>query len=166
MRAVLLSALLALVPAVLAAQAGAAATLRVQVLDQPARTLTAEEWRAIPRVEVRAEDHHGNAGTFAGVPLRAVLAAAGAPLGDKLRGPELADYVLVEAADGYRAVFSLAELDGGFHELTVVLADTRDGAALPAAEGPVRLVIPDERRPARWVRQVTSIRVVRAPAAR
>jgi hypothetical protein len=75
----------------------------------------------------------------------------------------MATYVLVEAADNYRVVFSLAELDSGFLDSEVLLADTMDGAALAAGEGPFKLVAPHEKRPARWVKMVRSLMVVRAP---
>jgi hypothetical protein len=71
--------------------------------------------------------------------------------------------VLAEATDGYRVVFSLAELDSGIVESEVIVADTMDGAALGGKEGPFRLVAPDEKRPARWVRMLKSITVVRIP---
>jgi hypothetical protein len=45
----------------------------------------------------------------------------------------------------------------------ILLADRRDGQPLAAAEGPLRLVVPDEKRHARWVRQVRSCTVRRAP---
>jgi hypothetical protein len=72
-------------------------------------------------------------------------------------------YVLVvEAADGYRASFSLGEVDPELTGRTVLLADLRNGAPLEGDLGPLRLVVPDDRRPARWVRQVTAVRVVGA----
>ena len=75
----------------------------------------------------------------------------------------MALYLLVEAADGYRVVFALPELDPAFTERVVLLADHRDGQPLTPAEGPLRLVVPDEKRQARWVRQVGSGTVHRAP---
>src|ERR1700730_10297504 len=77
----------------------------------------------------------------------------------------MASYVLAEAADGYRVVFSLAELDSGILESEVIVADTMDGAALAAKQGPFRLVAPHEKRPARWVRMLKSITIVRAPSS-
>ena len=76
----------------------------------------------------------------------------------------LATSVLVEAADGYGAVFALADFDAGFTDRIAILADTRDGAALAATEGPFRLIVPGEKRPAHWVRQVTTITLMRPPA--
>ena len=52
-------------------------------------------------------------------------------------------YLLVEAADDYRVVFALPELDPAFTERVILLADRRDGQPLAAAEGPLRLVVPD-----------------------
>jgi DMSO/TMAO reductase YedYZ molybdopterin-dependent catalytic subunit len=75
----------------------------------------------------------------------------------------VASYVLAEAADGYRVVFSLAELDSGILDSEVIVADTMDGAPLGAQQGPFRLVAPNEKRPARWVRMLKAITVVRAP---
>jgi hypothetical protein len=45
-------------------------------------------------------------------------------------------YVVAEAADGYRVVFSLAELDPGIRDSDVIVADTLDGTPLDAKHGP------------------------------
>ena len=71
--------------------------------------------------------------------------------------------MLAEASDGYRVLFSIAELDARFTDRVVILADRKDGQPLPAAEGPYRLIVPGEKRPARWARQVTRISLGRAP---
>jgi hypothetical protein len=74
----------------------------------------------------------------------------------------MATYVIAEAEGGYRVVFSLAELDSRILESDVIVADTMESAPLAAKEGPFRLVAPHEKRPARWVRMLQSITVVRA----
>jgi DMSO/TMAO reductase YedYZ molybdopterin-dependent catalytic subunit len=76
----------------------------------------------------------------------------------------MATYILAEAEDGYRVIFSLAELDSGILESEVMVADTMDGAPIGPKQGPFRLVAPHEKRPARWVRMLKSITVVRAEA--
>ncbi len=116
----------------------------------------------MPRKTVKASAH-GVEGEYGGVPLVEVLRAAGAPVGDTLRGKNLALYVRVSAADGYRVVYALAELDPKFRDDGVLLVDTKDGKPLDATEGPFRLVAPVEKRPGRWARQVTRIDVLRAP---
>jgi len=89
-----------------------------------------------------------------------LLQKAGAPQGDRLRGQLLTSYVVAEAEDGYRVVFALAELDSGFLDSEVLVADTIDGAPLGPKLGPLRLVAPHEKRPARWVRMLKTITVV------
>ena len=45
----------------------------------------------------------------------------------------------------------------------IILADKRDGkplAGLAGKEGPFRIVAPGDKRPARWIRQVASMKVV------
>jgi hypothetical protein len=51
--------------------------------------------------------------------------------------------VVAEASDGYRAVFSLAELDGDFAGAQVIVADTEDGKPLDTQHGPLRLGCPE-----------------------
>jgi hypothetical protein len=77
-----------------------------------------------------------------------------------MRGKRLTSCLLVEAADGYRVVIALPELDPAFTDKLAVLAFLRDGKPLGEKEGPCRIVIPDEKRMARWVRQVTTLKIV------
>ena len=101
---------------------------------------------------------------YTGPTLAALLTACGAPLGDKLKGPPLGIAVVVEAVDGYRVVLGLSEVDGALSGRTMVLARTRDGAALPQPWAPLALVIPGDARQTRWIRQVSAIRLVEIPA--
>jgi DMSO/TMAO reductase YedYZ molybdopterin-dependent catalytic subunit len=124
--------------------------------------LTAAAIRDLPHVETTATDaHSGKKTTFRGVWLSELLSRAGVPLGEKLRGKELATYIVAEASDGYRVVFSLGEVDPSLSGGGVLLADTADGQPLDAATGPYRLVVPQDKRPARWVRQLIVLRLVK-----
>jgi hypothetical protein len=69
--------------------------------------------------------------------------------------------VMAKAADGYKVVFALAELDPAFSDKQVLLAFSRNGAVLDTKTGPLRIVIPDEKKHGRWIRQVTELEVVR-----
>ena len=77
-----------------------------------------------------------------------------------MRGKRLASCLLVEAADGYRAVIALPELDPDFTDKQVVLAYLQDGKPIDEKAGPYRVVVPDEKRMARWMRQVTKLKIV------
>lgn len=122
--------------------------------------LTEADLAALPRHTLKATAH-GVTGEFAGVSIADLLHLVSAPAGEAVRGKELSDCVIVDARDGYRVVFSLAELDAGFTDRVAVLADRMDGKAMDSTAGPLRLIVPDEKRPARWVRQVSRISLVR-----
>jgi hypothetical protein len=121
--------------------------------------VTAAEITALPHQEIAVDDH-GKTVRFEGVPLRLVLEKGGVTLGDSLRGKRLSSCLLVEAADGYRVVIALPELDPGFTDRVILLADQVDGHPLDSKEGPFRIIVPGEKRMARWVRQVTTFKVV------
>lgn len=119
--------------------------------------------RKMPRIEIRIKDSQdpGKEIIYSGTPLVEVLKAGGLLLdSDMTRIREIVKMtVLVEAADGYGAVFSLAELDPELTDRVVLLADTKDGQPLPARDGPFRIIVPGEKRPARWVCQVKAVTV-------
>jgi len=123
--------------------------------------LTAADLSKLPQQTINTAEH-GTAATFEGVLLSDVLAKVDAPSGEKLRGEMMSLYLLVEAADGYRAVFAMQELDPGFTDRKIYLVTKRAGKPLSDKEGPFRIVYPDEKRPARWVRQVTALRIRQA----
>jgi DMSO/TMAO reductase YedYZ molybdopterin-dependent catalytic subunit len=130
-------------------------------VDHPLK-LTAGDLAAMPRLTVRAKEHNGVEAAFEGVALIEVLKTAGVKFGESMRGKALSTYLVVKASDGYQVVFTPPELDPAFTDRIVLLADRKNGAPLSAAEGPLRIVVPDEKRQARWVRNVLSISVRRA----
>jgi hypothetical protein len=133
------------------------ALLSLTGTDGKTQSLTAADLAKLPR-----RTHSDGDKKFEGVPLAEVLRLAGAPLGDALKHHEPPTwYVVVEAKDGYRVLFSLAELDPAFNEREVLLADRQDGQALAADKGPFRLVAPGDKRRARWAHQVTGVRLER-----
>jgi DMSO/TMAO reductase YedYZ molybdopterin-dependent catalytic subunit len=136
--------------------------LRVRGEVERPLELTISDLGKFPRRAVRAMDHDGKESAFEGVALVDVLRLAGVPIGKDLRGDKLTTQVIAEAADGYRAVFALTELDPAFTDRVILLADRRDDQPLSAAEGPLRIVVPGEKRHARWVRQVIALTVRRA----
>ena len=109
-------------------------TLRIGGLVASPQVLTAAEVASLPHQTINAASHNQK-GEYSGIPLRELLTRAGVATGEKVRGPELAKYIVVTGADGYRAVFALAELDSAFTDRVVLLADRRDGQPLPDKRG-------------------------------
>jgi len=139
----------------------ASSVLTVQVEGQKPLIFTASAVARLPRQTLRARDHSGMEINFAGVLLRDLLTKAGEPLGEALAKDRLTTVVLVTGADGHRVAFSLAELDAGYGNQKVLVADEVAGLKFKPEHGPWRLVVPGDRRHGRWVRQVIRIQVRR-----
>ncbi len=122
--------------------------------------LSLSELSKLPRRTVRAKNHDGKECSYEGVELREILIRAGVKFGKELKGRRLASFVLVEAADKYQVVFALPELDSLFTDRVILLADVCDGEPLSDSDGPLQIIAPDEKRHARWVRQVTSLTIL------
>ena len=127
--------------------------------------LSASDLTSMPHQDVTAMDAHGKTThTYSGFPARDLLLRAGAPLGDQLRGSALRLLVVAHARDHYEVVYALAEFDGAFNDRTIFLVDRQDGRPLGEGAGPLRFVIPGDKRPARWARMITDIEVLPIPA--
>jgi hypothetical protein len=137
--------------------------LSVVVRGQPSLSLNLSELKARDAVTVRVHDDAGTSAQYTGIALTGLLASAGMEFGKTIRGERLTEYVVVSAGDGYRVLFSVAEIDSMFREKVILLCYAKDGSPLPDQEGPLRLVIPDEHRHARWARMVTKIEYGRLP---
>jgi hypothetical protein len=118
---------------------------------------TAATLKDYPHQTVTIFDHHTNANeTYSGVPLVDLLAHLGVPHGKDLMGKVLADYVVATGSDGYKSVVALGEIDPEFHPGMVLVADGMDGKPLDKA-GPFRLVVTEDKRPARSVRNLVRV---------
>jgi len=134
--------------------------LTVQTDSGKQVVLNRSDLETLPHIKVTAAEHSSGPVNFEGVTLKSVLEKAGVAFGESIKGKRLTNCLLVEAADGYRAVIALPELDPAFSDKQALLAFLRHGKPLGEKEGPYRIVIPDEKRKARWVRQVTTLKIV------
>lgn len=115
---------------------------------------------ALPHKTVTVHNEHTKADeTYSGVPLIDLLVQLGLPA--KPHGKDLALYLVAIGADGYRVVYSAAEVNPDVHDATVLVADSEGGKPI-AADGPLKLVATGEARPARWVRNLVGVRVLAA----
>lgn len=117
----------------------------------------------LPRQTAVVKGQDGKDVTYQGVALADVLKLAGVEFDTMLKGNSLGLYVVAEAADKFRVVFALPELDPAFTDRIIIIADKQDGRLLDPMQGPLRLIVPGEKKPSRWVRQVISLMVRRAP---
>lgn len=123
-------------------------------------TLKKEDFGTYKPVNHQVKDRDGKEHTFKGVALIEILEKAGVTTGAKLRGENLAKFVLIKAADGYEVVYALPEIDPEFTDQVILLAFEKDGQPLPTGEGPFRVIAPNDKKQARWAREVREIKIL------
>ncbi len=140
---------------------GGSAALTLVGEGGTSKTFTMQELAALPQVDVAVPLEDNAKVVFRGPTIRSLMTLVGAPTGRALRGPAMLLGVLAEASDGYKVAYMLADVDEQFGARTAIVALTQDGRALPAGDGPLRVIIAGEEHHARWIRQVIRMRLVR-----
>ena len=121
---------------------------------------SAEKIAGLPHETLQVTpDRTGAAQTYSGIPLMALLVEIGVP--QKPKGSDFRLYIVAEGRDGNKAVYSLGEVSPDVHDGSVLLADSLDGKPLTEG-GPIELICSGEKRTARWIRDVVSIKVAKA----
>jgi hypothetical protein len=143
-----------------AVSAAAQSSIDVIGLDGRKTTVALE---GLERSTVITADAAGIKTTHQGVQMRDVLAKAGVPMGSGMKGRGLARVVIATAADDYQVAFAIAEVEADFNDHVILVADTRDGKPLLPDTGPLQLIVPQDKRAARWIRQVTTLEVRQLP---
>jgi hypothetical protein len=135
--------------------------LNIRTFEGKTLTLSPEDLAALPHKSVVVFNAHTKANeTYSGVPLADLLSKAGVPLGESVRGKLFMIGIVAEGTDKYGVLYSLAEVDPSIHTGDVIVADMLDGKKLDK-DGAFKMVSSEERRPARWVRNLTAISVVK-----
>lgn len=134
--------------------------LTIRNLDGKSITFTPEDIAVLPHKTVSVLNTHTKASeTYSGVPLADLLTKAGVPQGEKVRGPLFMTAVIATGTDHYSVLYALAEIDPSIHTGDIIVADSMGGQKL-GSDGAFKMVSTEERRPARWVRNLTEISVV------
>jgi hypothetical protein len=128
----------------------------------PVAVLVALALDGLPRQPVEMTIHE-RALHCEGVALVDLLRHGDAMSADPLRGADLSKVVVLSARDGYRVVFALSELDDTLGATRAFVVDRCDGKPLDPDTGPLRLLVPDDKRAARSLRQLDAIRVETLP---
>ena len=134
--------------------------LTITGLDGKSITLTPDAIGAMPHKTVSVYNSHTKANEkYSGVPLSDLLSRAGVPQGEKVHGKLFMTAVVAEGTDKYGVLYALAEVDPTIHTGDVIVADAVDGQKL-GKDGMFKLVSTEEKRPARWVRNLVGISVI------
>ncbi|WP_198171523.1 molybdopterin-dependent oxidoreductase [Mucilaginibacter aquatilis] len=125
-------------------------------------TLGKAEISALKPVIIMAKGHDQKVHRYTGAALADVLKRAGVILGDSSKRETILSYIIVTAADKYKAIYALPEIDPLFANRTIILAYKVDKKALPENDAPFQIIVAGEKKHARWVRQVSAIELVTA----
>jgi DMSO/TMAO reductase YedYZ molybdopterin-dependent catalytic subunit len=121
---------------------------------------TLQQLRALPVHEATITERDGSQATYQGAWLGEVLDAGCDSTARLDKHGSLRAVVKVTGADGFVAMVALAEALHDFSERPVLLAWSRNGQPLSERHGPFQLVLPDDRKPGRNVRQVKLLEVI------
>jgi len=134
--------------------------LTIKGLDGKSVTLSPEEFAALPHKTVSVFNSHSKTNEkYSGVTLSDLLARVGVPQGEKVRGKVFLTGIIAEGTDNYAVLYALAEVDPSIHAGDVIVADAVDEHKLEK-DGAFKMISTEEKRPARWVRNLTSLTVI------
>jgi hypothetical protein len=134
--------------------------LEITGIDGTKIEVTPAELKTLPHKTVTVFNAHiKKEETYSGIVLAELLARVHAPVGEALKGKLFMTGVVAEGTDGYRVLYSIAEVDPAMHTGDVIVADTVNGEPI-AKNGAFQLINTEDKRPARWVRNLEAIEVV------
>ena len=140
-------------------QMAAPSTGLVVTIDGKATTFTIAELGALPQKTVKLHNEHTKADeSYTGASLADVLAKAGFVPAQASHRQFLHSYLRAEGTDGYWVLYSLVEVEPADHAGDVIVATAVDGHAL-GADGQLKLVSTEDKKPERWVRNLAAITV-------
>lgn len=94
-----------------------------------------------------------------GVKLWSLIEAASPKLAPKVKHSEARFVVLARGKDGYKVSFALPDLMPDTGNESAFLVWEANGKPLPAKDGPLRLVLPDDKKPMRWVYSLAALEI-------
>ncbi len=143
------------------AHAKAAPSTQLQLtIDGKTSTVTLSDLAAMPQKSVMVHnDHTKKDESYSGVALGDLLAKYGFAVGQPTRRKMLHSYIVAEGTDQYWVLYSTTEVESSEHTADVVVATSIDGKSL-GDDGGLKLVASADKKPQRWVRNLSAIRLV------
>ncbi len=128
-------------------------------VDGKAATLSVAELAAMPQKTVTVYNEHMKADeTYTGVLLGDLLAKYGLPVDKTTHRKMLRSYIVAEGMDKYWVLYSVTEIEGSEHNGDVIVATSVGGKPL-GEDGQFKLVDSEDKKPQRWVRNLSAITV-------
>ena len=123
-------------------------------------TLTMADLQAMPQRTLRVHNGHNNQDeTYTGIGMSDLLAKFGLTLDNGGAQKVYHSYVRATGTDKYWVLYSATELEPAIATWDSILAIAMDGKPIEA-DGAFKIVAGGERRPARWVTNLTALNIV------
>jgi hypothetical protein len=136
-----------------------ASTSLTLTIDGKATTLTVADLQAMPQKTISVHNEHTKVDeTYSGVLLGDLLAKYGLPVSQATHRKMLRSYLVAEGTDKYWVLYSVTEIEGSEHDGSVIVATSVNGKPL-GEDGQLKLVDSGDKKPQRWVRNLTAITV-------
>jgi hypothetical protein len=128
-------------------------------VDGKATTLSVTDLSAMPQKTMTVYNEHMKADeTYTGVLLGDLLAKYGLPVDKTTHRKMLRSYIVAEGMDKYWVLYSVTEVEGSEHNGEVIVATSVGGKPL-GEDGQFKLVDSEDKKPQRWVRNLSGITV-------
>jgi hypothetical protein len=128
-------------------------------LSGKTKTVTPADFKTMPHVTVLVHNTHAQKDeTYSGVPVKDLLALV-APA--KEEGPKVSNNIVIVVAgatDNFHVAITLCDTNPECRSGQAIVADTLDGAPI-AADGAFKLILTEDKKPARWARNLSSLTV-------
>jgi hypothetical protein len=126
-------------------------------IDGKATTLSVADLQAMSQKTVTVHNEHLKVDeTYTGVPLSDLLTKYGFPVDKTTHRKMLRSYIVAEGTDKYWVLYSTTEIEPSEHNADVIVATTLAGKPL-GEDGQLKLVSTADKKPQRWVRNLTAI---------
>ena len=134
-------------------------SLEISVMGKSV-TLTVADLQAMPQRTVTVHNGHNNMDeSYTGVGVDDLLKKYGVTMEGPGAQQVYHSYVKAAGTDKYSVLYSASELQSGLHTGDSIVALSVNGKPL-GADGEFKMVVAGEKKPARWVRNLSSLTYV------
>jgi hypothetical protein len=129
-------------------------------VDGATTTMSVADLAALPQKTVSVHNEHTKTDeSYTGVALSDLLAKQGFAVSQANHRKMLRSYVKAEGTDKYWVLYSVTEIEGSEHAAEVLVATSMNGKPL-GDDGQLKLIDSADKKPQRWVRNLTAITLV------
>ena len=118
------------------------------------KSITPVDFNALPHITVAVHNAHANKDeSYSGVPVKDLLALLG-----PAKGSTNMQVIIAGSTDDFHVAITLCDINPECRSGQAIVADSLDGAPL-GVDGAFKLILTEDKKPARWARNLQSLNV-------